>query len=256
MITDFADGLAQSLRVFRAFEVAGQSAHPASLRAATVEALHLLQPIAAFEMASLSYWDAQLATHRPVVNVGYPSHVIELSDALMHRDRTFQSVQHDRVPLRLRGINPAALRGAIGTKIIQRNSFRDGLTHCFFSGSGRYLGYVNLSSRLDDLSEVTPHVVQLLEGAIAPVLQAAARSQHDGRALLALLTPRERQVLTLLPSGASNSELAAQLSVSSATIARHIEHVIAKLGAQNRTRAACIAVELGIAATMPSSPSR
>lgn len=246
MITTFADGLGQSLRVIRAFEKAGRAAHPASLRATSAEALQLLQPLASFEMASLSYWDPELATHRSVVNLGYPNHVITLSDALMHFDAMFQLMQRDRVPLRLRGLNPAALSGVVGTKIILRNSFRDGLTHCFYNESGRYLGYVNLSSRVDDLTEATPALVQLLEASIVPVLQSAAKASGTARPTLDALTPREREVLALLPSGATNGEIAAALSVSSATIARHIEHVIAKLGAQNRTRAACIAVELGI----------
>ena len=253
MFTTFENGLAQSVRVIRAFEMAGQASHPAALRASSAEALHLLQPLAAFEMASLSYWDPHLATHRSVVNVGYPRHVVELSDALMHSDAIFQSIQHDRVPLRLRGINPAALSGVVGTRIILRNSFRDGLTHCFFGESGRYLGYVNLSSRIGDLAEATPHIVQLLEAAIVPVLHAAAQNSSAARPAVSSLTAREREVLSLLPSGATNTEIAALLSVSPATVARHIEHVIAKLGAQNRTRAACIAVELGVTNAVPSS---
>lgn len=253
MFTTFEKGLAQSVRVFRAFEVASQASHPAALRASSAEALQLLQPLAAFEMASLSYWDPHLATHRSVVNVGYPRHVIELSDALMHLDAIFQSIQHERIPLRLRGIHPDALSGVVGTKIILRNSFRDGLTHCFFSESGSYLGYVNFSSRISDLAEATPYIVQLLEAAIVPVLHSAAQAANAARPRIDLLTPRELEVLTCLPSGATNTEIASALSISSATVARHIEHVIAKLGAQNRTRAACIAVELGIATAAPSS---
>ena len=65
------------------------------------------------------------------------------------------------------------------------------------------------------------------EGELPPVL--------DDR--LAQLTPREREVLVLLASGASNNAIAATLVVSEATVKTHVRGVLRKLGVANRTDA-------------------
>lgn len=245
MTLDIASGFARSVMVMKALETAG-SGPPSALRTGTTDAFNLLRPLTRFEMASLSYWDDRSSMHRPVVNFGYPGHIAALCDSLMHTDETFQRIRTQRTPLRLRGLTASALGGSVGTKVIQRNRFRDGLTHCFFSRDGRYLGYLNLTSISRDLDDASDHVVQLIESSIAPVLIRAAQGDEAVSADASLLTAREREVLALLPSGATNAEVAHALSVSPTTVARHVEHIIAKLGAQNRTRAACIAIELGI----------
>jgi DNA-binding CsgD family transcriptional regulator len=52
------------------------------------------------------------------------------------------------------------------------------------------------------------------------------------------LTRRERQILGLVAGGASNSQIASQLSVHSSTVKTHLEHVAGKLGTSDRTAAA------------------
>lgn len=59
------------------------------------------------------------------------------------------------------------------------------------------------------------------------------------------LTPREHEVLRYLAQGQTNSEIAAALVVSVATVKFHVEHIIAKLGVASRTQAAVRAVERG-----------
>ncbi|GAB6043779.1 response regulator transcription factor [Endothiovibrio diazotrophicus] len=61
--------------------------------------------------------------------------------------------------------------------------------------------------------------------------QAARRSTIEGR--LALLTPRERQVLELVVAGKSNKEMAADLGVSQKTIEAHRAKVMEKTRARS-----------------------
>jgi DNA-binding NarL/FixJ family response regulator len=60
------------------------------------------------------------------------------------------------------------------------------------------------------------------------------------------LTDREREVLLQVAAGWSNSEIAAHLFVSEATIKTHVAHILAKLGLRDRVRAAVYAYESGL----------
>ena len=63
--------------------------------------------------------------------------------------------------------------------------------------------------------------------------------------LLQTLTPREREVFALLPSGASNHALADKLGISPGTVKIHVERILHKLSVKDRTQAAVRAVEAG-----------
>jgi DNA-binding NarL/FixJ family response regulator len=63
---------------------------------------------------------------------------------------------------------------------------------------------------------------------------------------LALLTGRERELLTLLVRGATSGEIARELSVSDNTVRTHMQNIFAKLGVRSRVQAAAIAVKYGV----------
>ncbi len=59
------------------------------------------------------------------------------------------------------------------------------------------------------------------------------------------LSERELEILSLVARGASNQEIADRLVISVATVKSHVNHIMGKLSAQNRTEAVAIARELG-----------
>jgi DNA-binding NarL/FixJ family response regulator len=65
---------------------------------------------------------------------------------------------------------------------------------------------------------------------------------------LATLTPRETEVLELLGRGLSNTELAAELHLSEATVKTHVARIFAKLGLRDRAQAVVVAYETGLIA--------
>ena len=60
------------------------------------------------------------------------------------------------------------------------------------------------------------------------------------------LSPREVQLLGILPTGKSNEEIALELMVSVATIKTHLSGLYRKLAAKNRTQALSIARSRGL----------
>jgi DNA-binding NarL/FixJ family response regulator len=59
------------------------------------------------------------------------------------------------------------------------------------------------------------------------------------------LSPREIDVLRLVANGNSNKEVAAQLSITEETVKNHVTHILAKLGAKDRTHAVTIGIKRG-----------
>ena len=70
-------------------------------------------------------------------------------------------------------------------------------------------------------------------------------SQRPG-ATASDITPREREILTLLARGLSNVAIGQRLYISAATVKFHVGHIMQKLGARRRAEAVYAASKLGL----------
>ncbi len=76
-----------------------------------------------------------------------------------------------------------------------------------------------------------------------PVPPAAARAPSGA---LAAITTREREVLALIATGLSNSEIAGRLCISEATAKTHVGHLLTKLSARDRVHLVILAYQAGV----------
>ncbi|MGA3057739.1 MAG: response regulator transcription factor [Candidatus Limnocylindrales bacterium] len=88
---------------------------------------------------------------------------------------------------------------------------------------------------------------QLLRDALAtrgetPPPGQSARQRAEQYAL----TPREHDVLLLVADGLTNKEIGGRLSITEDTVKKHVQNIIWKLRAVDRTQAAIMAYKLGL----------
>ena len=69
---------------------------------------------------------------------------------------------------------------------------------------------------------------------------------NRGLGLAEPLTRRECEVLKWLCEGKTNPEIALILGVATGTVKLHVEHILAKLGVENRTAATALALDAGL----------
>jgi DNA-binding NarL/FixJ family response regulator len=90
-----------------------------------------------------------------------------------------------------------------------------------------YQGYTHLSPGLFEKAIATPVASNPTQSTIPPEL--------------AQLSPREREVLRLIASGANNREIAQTLYISERTVKNHVTSILSRLGLRDRTQAALFA---------------
>ena len=94
---------------------------------------------------------------------------------------------------------------------------------------------------------VAPSVTRRLLDEVAEHLpDPDGRAAPSPDARLSRLTDREVEVLTHLAAGLSNAEIAAQLSLSEATVKTHVGRILNKLDLRDRVQAVVFAYENGL----------
>jgi DNA-binding NarL/FixJ family response regulator len=84
-------------------------------------------------------------------------------------------------------------------------------------------------------------VAEFVRSAPAPGAAGAGR-----KATLDAITVREREVLALIATGMSNTEIAERLAISPATAKTHVGHLLTKLSARDRVHLVILAYQAGI----------
>jgi DNA-binding NarL/FixJ family response regulator len=91
---------------------------------------------------------------------------------------------------------------------------------------------------------VAPEVTRRIIDGYTRLDDAAARPARSDR--LAVLTPREVDILRLVAGGLSNGEIADRLAISVATAKTHVSRMLGKLDCASRVQAAILAHEEGL----------
>jgi DNA-binding NarL/FixJ family response regulator len=100
---------------------------------------------------------------------------------------------------------------------------------------------------------------RLIEAFVAETAAGAAGRVAPGSAaaeLVGTLTPREREVLTLVGRGHSNTEIAEQLVLSPLTAKTHVARLFAKLRARDRAQLVVAAYESGLVVPQRAGDAR
>jgi DNA-binding NarL/FixJ family response regulator len=116
------------------------------------------------------------------------------------------------------------------------------------------LGYMLKDAGIDEIGRVV-RSIRRKEGFISPALVPRlmrefgrlSRTTQETRALFAELSRREIEVLELLGAGLRNRAIGEKLFISEKTVKNHISNILAKLQVNDRTAAALLAREHGMA---------
>lgn len=94
---------------------------------------------------------------------------------------------------------------------------------------------------------LSPAATKVLIGRfIEPATSASAPPSPAAAAALDVLTPREREVVTLVGHGLTNDEIAEMLFVSPLTAKTHVNRAMMKFGARDRAQLVVVAYESGL----------
>ena len=141
--------------------------------------------------------------------------------------------------------------GTEDTRIVVLTTFDDD-DHVYGALRAGASGFLVKDMALDDILAAI-RIVAAGDALIAPSVTrrlihdfVANPQQLSQQRELRLITEREREVLTLVGRGLSNTEIAAELCISLATAKTYITRLLAKLDARDRVQLVIIAYEAGL----------
>jgi DNA-binding NarL/FixJ family response regulator len=138
-----------------------------------------------------------------------------------------------------------------GTRVVVLTTFDDD-AYVYGALRAGASGFLVKDMALDDIIAAV-RIVAAGDALIAPgvtrrlIQDFAARPQPvHGRRELQSITDREREVLTLVGTGLSNTEIAAELHISVATAKTYLTRLLTKLDARDRVQLVIMAYEAGL----------
>jgi DNA-binding CsgD family transcriptional regulator len=179
--------------------------------------------------------------------------VVQAMSALAEAERARAEARHDAALWE----RAAAAWGGIGrpynaayarwrqAETLARARDRDGAEHAAGAAleSALRLGSRWLAAEVESLVARARLHLEGAEGEAGPVVAGPDPEDPFG------LTARERQVLALVASGATNREVGERLHMAEKTASVHVSRILAKLDVRSRTEAAAVAHRLGLADT-------
>jgi len=125
----------------------------------------------------------------------------------------------------------------LATLILSVNAGENDIIQAVDAGARGYL------SKSADQEELIDAIRTVAEG--GTYFPAFIQRKLDAGSARPKLTEREQRILEQLVSGASNKEIADRLNIADVTVRQHMSAILRKLGAQDRTQAALLAVREG-----------
>lgn len=181
---------------------------------------------------------------------------VVLMDSRLAEADDIEAIQRIAQPPRLRPVSQTAVtakaEGSPPRVLVLASSAQERQAYAALrAGAGGFL----LTDAAPDELTAAVRVVASGDAVITPALTRAlihaVREQPPARTVereagLATLTERERDVLTAVASGWSNTEIAGRLSIAPTTVKSHVSHILAKIGARARVQAVAFAYESGL----------
>jgi DNA-binding NarL/FixJ family response regulator len=90
---------------------------------------------------------------------------------------------------------------------------------------------------------VAPSLTRRLLDAYAQHLPSSAPDDSSLDPRLAVLTEREREILTVIGQGWTNAEISSRLHLAESTVKTHVSRILAKTGARHRVQAVILAYD-------------
>ena len=103
---------------------------------------------------------------------------------------------------------------------------------------------VELLTAIRTVRQGQTYVAPALAGALVPA--NGAPHPNGGKPLLESLSPREREVVSLVALGHTNAEIALRLHISPRTVESHRKNISAKPGLNSRADIVRFALEFGL----------
>jgi DNA-binding NarL/FixJ family response regulator len=167
----------------------------------------------------------------------------ELSPGILLLDLKMPKMSGDAVAKEIRRQHPA-----VRVLILSGAELDEGVLDALEAGVDGYVpkdvSPAELARAIRNVAEGRPYIHAEVTRLILQRMVAAAPPPASTPG--ATISPREMDVLRLLPTPATYREIGHRLSISEETVRSHVKNILAKLDQPNRTQAVVAAVKMGL----------